>query len=136
MSIFYKSGYKYQLKKDYSVQLEFTPKNAISTEFVKFTIDGVLTLKSGYAWDGPSGPTPNTKNIMRGSLVHDGLYQLMRENHLNHLVYRKLADKELRRICIEDGMWHFRAATIYLAVRIFGNYYADPSSNHAPETAP
>ncbi len=30
----------------------------------------------------PNGPTIETKTFMRASLVHDALYQLMREEHL------------------------------------------------------
>jgi len=82
---------------------------------------GGLTIEKGYAWDGPSGPTINTPSVMRGSLVHDCLYQLLRETDFgapeSHDQRRKLADEILNRICIEDGMWKWRAKWILAAVR-------------------
>ncbi len=75
----YRSGYKYQLVDDYSVKVRVKPDENISTEFIALDKDGVLKMNQGYAWDGPSGPTIDTKNFMRGSLVHDALYQLMRQ---------------------------------------------------------
>jgi hypothetical protein len=43
----------------------------------------------GYAWNGPSGPTLDTRNFMRGSLVHDALYQLMREGRMDNGLRRQ-----------------------------------------------
>ena len=84
---------------------------------------GELLILKGYAWDGASGAM-DTRSIMRGSLVHDGLYQLMREGGLP-LSYRKSADKLLRRMCREDGMFWLRAWWVYWAVRIFGKESAN-----------
>ena len=56
---------------------------------------------------------------MRGSLVHDALYQLMREGLLD-LGWRETADQELRRVCLEDGMSAIRAWWVYKAVRFGG----------------
>ncbi|SDW60248.1 DUF1353 domain-containing protein [Nitrosomonas oligotropha] len=78
-------------------------------------MSGVLTIKKNYAWDGASGPVLDTQRIMRGSLVHDALYQLMREEHLPQKA-RENADWLLREICIEDGMSKFNADLVYLAV--------------------
>jgi hypothetical protein len=79
----------------------------------------LIIIKQGYCWDGPSGPTIDTKNFMRGSLVHDALYQLMREEKLARS-YQKGADDALRRMCIEDGMWRIRAWWVWKGVRDFG----------------
>jgi len=49
---------------------------------LKADSDGGLLIKAGYSWDGPSGSAIDTKNFMQGSLVHDALYQLLRENIL------------------------------------------------------
>ena len=56
---------------------------------------------------------------MRGSLVHDVLYQAIREGHLT-LKDRKAADKILYRLCREDGMNRVRAWYTYRTVRLFG----------------
>jgi hypothetical protein len=93
----------------------------IETDWLWLGESGQLIVKKGYAWDGPSGPTIDTKNFMRGSLVHDALYQLMRLGKIDKNTYRDAADKELVRICREDGMWWIRAQIVYWGVRLGGN---------------
>ena len=100
----YNDGYKYQLKKTYSLPIELQPDADITTPFIRLDTRGNLTLIKGYAWDGPSGPTIDTLNFMRGSLAHDALYQLMREKELDNNKFRAAADRILQRICKEDGM--------------------------------
>jgi len=115
----YKKGYKYKLVEttQYVFQERIKIKHTI-TPFI--TISGtIIEIKSGYAWDGPSGPTSDTKSFMRGSLIHDALYQLIREGYLN-ISYRDWADRELRAICLEYGMNPIRAFWVYWAVRLFG----------------
>ena len=80
----YKAGYKYQLKSNYAVTISIKPPADITTPYITLNAQGMLTLKDGYAWDGPSGPTIDTLTFMRGSLIHDALYQLMREGKLDH----------------------------------------------------
>lgn len=132
----YRSGYKYQLAEDYSVQLPYHPLTTIMDEFLLFTDTGMLTIRKGYAWDGPSGPTIDTANFLRGSLVHDALYQLMRENLLDHEMYRALADWTLQAVCLEDGMWSVRAWWVYLGVRWGGHPAADPRYERPVIVAP
>ena len=67
--IVYKGGYKYQLKETYSVRISITPADTINTEYIVLDNTGDLTIKEGYAWDGPSGPTIDTLTFMRGSLM-------------------------------------------------------------------
>lgn len=134
--IVYNSGYKYQIKRDYTLVVDVFPPTDIDIEFIQFATDGTLCIRGGYAWDGPSGPTIGTLNFMRGSLVHDALYQLMRERHLDHMTYREQADRLLQRICIEDGMSRIRAWIVYQAVRRFGDPNADPASSRPPVHAP
>lgn len=121
MWIHYRTGYKYQTSRPYYHRLKngIESNAAIDTEFLSLR-DGILTIKPGYAWDGPSGPTIDTKNFMRGSLVHDALYQLIREGHLPRDA-KVSADNELRDVCIEDGMTRARAWWVHLAVHRFGH---------------
>lgn len=119
----YRKGYKYQLADDYIVKTRVTGYKAKS-EFFYLSPDGWLSINSGYAWDGPSGPAIDTLDFMRGSLVHDVLYQAIREGLLPQEM-RELADQELRRICIEDGMLSVRAWWVYYSVRLAGGPAAD-----------
>ena len=117
--IAYKKGYKYQLNADAVFYVDIYPRYDIITKFIELTTEGKLTIKDGYAWDGPSGPTIDTKNFMRGSLVHDALYQLMRMRKIS-LKYKELADVKLKDICLEDGMWKIRAGWVYKGLVVFG----------------
>ena len=110
--------FKYRLLED-----EIT---ALSKAFFGYTVftdfiilkDGVLTLKRGYSWDGASGPAIDTKNNMRSSLVHDALCQLIWSGRIPES--RQIdADKEFRRICIEDGMSKIRANIDYIGLRLY-----------------
>ncbi|EPS7957029.1 hypothetical protein [Vibrio parahaemolyticus] len=48
--------------------------------YLSLSEQGLLTIKKGYSWDGVSGPATDTRrNLILASLVHDELYQLMRE---------------------------------------------------------
>ena len=133
--IVYKSGYKYQLKANYAHIVNILPDIAIDSPFLSLTKNGLLSIKTGYAWDGPSGPAFHTKSFMRGSLVHDALYQLMREGDLP-ISDRAAADQMLKTICLEDGMFKFRAWYVHLAVKTFGKPYTDPKNDHPLEVAP
>ncbi len=118
--------YKYKLVDDYVIQIDIRPIQDIEFKFVSLSGEGILTIRKHYAWDGPSGPTIDTRNFMRGSLVHDALYQLMRLGALDHEVYRKRADEILKETCLEDGMCSFRAWYVYQAVHIFAGGAAHP----------
>lgn len=120
--------YKYQLAQDYVDEIDIYPENYVNSKFIKLTKSGKLTIKKGYAWDGPSGPTIDTPTFMRGSLVHDALYQLMREKHLDHKTDRKPADQLLREICIADGMSRKRANYVYEGLQLARGKSAKPRS--------
>jgi hypothetical protein len=124
-------NYKYQTREDYRIETDLKPQEDITTKFIILTGDGKLTIKEHYAWDGPSGPTIDTKNFMRGSLVHDALYQLLRGNYFasSHEETRKCADQLLKKICRKDGMSKFRAWYVYLAVRLFAKGAAKAGSD-------
>ncbi|WP_350200557.1 hypothetical protein [Gracilimonas sp.] len=123
--------YKYTLVESYSRTLEIQPDEKLGNNFMYLDTNGKLYISKGYSWDGPSGPTLDTKNFMPGSLVHDALYQLMREKYLDY-EYRKYADELLRDMCVEDSMSKIRAFFVYWAVRIFGASSAKPDTLKAP----
>lgn len=134
--IHYKRGYKYQLEADYHHRVDiFVDQPIDSLHWVQLLQDGELFIRAGYAWDGPSGPTIDTPSFMRGSLVHDGLYQLIREGGLSP-AYRSLADTLLRDICLEDGMSRLRASAVYWSVCRYGERHCRPGTGKPVLTAP
>ncbi len=101
--------YKYQLMKEYRFKLGFRGSEASMT-FIHLYVGGELVIDPGYSWDGPSGPTIDTKTFMRGSLVHDAVYQLLRAGLFgDHEHWREIADDLIRIICVKDGMMRMRA---------------------------
>jgi hypothetical protein len=132
----YKSDYKYQLASSYEIQVSIRPKADIETAFIDLDKNGKLSVKQGYAWDGPSGPVKDTAKNMRASLVHDALYQLMRTKKLNTRTHRKAADRAFRDICKEDGASNFRASVYYKALRKFGRPAASPENKKKTARAP
>lgn len=117
--------YKYQLVQDYVHELN-EPFPDVTTPFISI-LNNVLTIKKGYCWDGPSGPTWDTLSSMRASLVHDALYQLIRMGMLLPR-YREPSDLELQRTGLEDGMWRWRAWAWYKAVSNFAAGAATPGT--------
>jgi hypothetical protein len=86
-----------------------------------------LHIAAGYTWDGASGPAIDTLNFRNGSLVHDVLYQMMREGGLPATrANRKRADQILKEICLADGMSYIRAQWVYLIVQTFARRWAVP----------
>ena len=133
--IHYKGGYKYQLVKKYKCKVCIHPIKTLNLKYIRLATTGTLTIRSGYAWDGPSGPTIDTKSFMRGSLIHDALYQLLRDSDLPQC-YRKQADIELRKTCLEDGMFSLFAWIVYNMVRVFAGKAASKEMKRKVITAP
>jgi hypothetical protein len=131
----YREGYKYQLAEDYSIQTNIKPEKEVQSEYIILAPAGLLIIKKGYAWDGASGPTIDTKSSMRGSLVHDALYQLVRMGLID-TPNRDYADELLRKICIEDGMWRIRANVWWTIVDKFAGLAIRPSSEPQIMIAP
>lgn len=118
----YRDGYRYQLAEVYQHHTGIIPANPGGNRFVGIDGAGRLTLAAGYAWDGASGPAINTRTFVRGSLVHDALYQLIRLDVIT-MTDRARADELLREIVLADGMWPVRAWWVYHAVRLVGESY-------------
>lgn len=128
----YRSGYKYQLVNDYRVQTSIKPAVDIVTEFIELDRSGVLLIRHSYAWDGPSGPTIDTKNFMRGSLKHDAFAQLMREGYLDHEIWFTPVNRDLQETCLEDGMSCIRAQWVFLGVEHSGGSWAKGGDGGKP----
>lgn len=143
----YRNNWKYELRQPYQHQLHFVlpgtggqSKSTTDNEqpLIKIETENgtgmcvAIHFESGYRWDGPSGPTIDTRNAMLASLVHDGLYQAIREGWLDQAKkVRKRADKEFRRILKKEGMIFWRRWLWYWGVRLFAaNAAKKPGSSH------
>ena len=133
--IMFKKGFKYQLVEDYIIRLNISGYD-IRSDFLSLNSNGLLLIKKGYAWDGPSGPTVDTKTFMRGSLIHDAIYQLIREKKLPEW-YRGYADYVIKEICLEDKMCKIRAWWVYKALASkFADFASDPKNKRKVIEAP
>lgn len=134
-----KRHFKYVLADTYEVQTALRPanaKNVVTPDgLIELTATGLLTIHEGYASDGPSGPTFDTKSFMRAAFVHDAAYQLIRRGLLPAEM-RAIADKELHRMVLEDGMWRIRAWWVYHGLRFGGASAAERKPRSPTITAP
>ncbi len=99
--------WKYELLEEMECYVNIAPLAATENEYIRLArrtavdVRMVLTIYPHYAWDGPSGPTFDTKTNMRASLFHDALCQLIGEGLLDKSD-RKYADELLRTHMLED----------------------------------
>ena len=124
-------GWKYELLEHASTPININPQVMILTPYIQIHHSRLFVLER-YAWDGPT-VIPDSPDLMRASLFHDALYQLIREGKLD-MSFQKMADKLFKKIYIEEAirlrgdkitmldklsirMW---ANTIYWAVSSFG----------------
>lgn len=124
-------NYKYRLSADYVIEtaLRHMPFEA---EFIQLTEEGIFTVRKGYLWDGVSGPTWDSGNTMIAGLIHDALYQAIRQrllprhmkNTVDYLFYMEL---------IAGGMNKFRANYYHVAVKTFGHLSCKPGDIKAPK---
>ena len=124
--VHYGDGYKYTTRRNWWCATPLVGQAARSDggpPWVELDSSGVLMIRAGYAWDGASGPTVDSKSSMRASLVHDALYQLLRAGKLSPEA-RAAADKMLEDLCVADGMWRWRARLWWAAVRKWAGYAA------------
>lgn len=115
----YRNGFEYQLEEDVIFALpdsfvEYTYK----TWFIQLD-QCTLTLRRGYACDGPSGPTLDSRGGMRPAVLHDAIYQMIREEVLPS-EFKAVADLLFYHGLLHDGMGKIRAWGWYQAVKYFG----------------
>jgi len=123
----FRRGYKYQLAANEFLMVPIFPDQDIVTEFINLSTKGEMNIRSGYAWDGPSGPTWDTDNTMVPSLFHDALAQLMRQGLLSQ---EQLAGvNDLFDGMLEDrDMWNPRRWWWLKGLWLTGGSFADPSN--------
>ena len=132
-NVFYKKGFKYQLSRPCVLASSVRPPESVITDFYEILTNGTLIGQTGYAYDGPSGPTIDSKSAMRPALGHDIVYQAMREGLLPWS-YKKTIDDDFYRWLIEDGMWMWRARIWHKAVTKRGG--KEPDNPYKEYSAP
>jgi hypothetical protein len=123
-NVYYRKGFKYQVARVCVLQSTACPSEDIITDFYEIHANGIIIVKKGYAYDGPSGPTFDSRCSMRAALGHDVVYQAMREGLLDWR-YKRAIDDNFYEWLIVDGMWRWRAARWYDAVSKFGGAEKD-----------
>lgn len=130
----FKAGYKYQLFEDFRFKIKIPISKPLESDWLKSDLLGNILVKKGYCWDGATCAI-DTDNFMRGALVHDVLYQLIREGVILNK-YREHADDILIRILEIDGMSFIRRFYVKQSLNMFGAIAASPSSKRKVLIAP
>lgn len=113
-------GFKYQVVEEFVIIIEdFKPSYDIIDEFCEFYTDGTLVIKKGFAWDGASGPTFDTKDSHIPAIVHDAFYRFIRKGFLDISV-KSIADDLFYKMLRNNGMCFLRAFRWYLGVHFLG----------------
>lgn len=110
--------YKWVLKTPLVLLTDICPENEISHEYFHLGTDGVLTIPTGYAFDGVTG-FPDLKCMMRGAAGHDVILQAIQLDLLDRK-WKERGDRLLIRLCAEDGLWKIMQPAVYQAVKRFG----------------
>jgi hypothetical protein len=114
-TIYYSEGYKYQLERPFIIKTPIIGYE-INDFYFKLTADGTLEVSRGYAWNGASGPTWDTKSSMPSSLVHDVFCQMQRDGRVDYTVWHSVVNQFFEEMCRQDGMWSIRASAWGAAV--------------------
>lgn len=93
---------KYQLVTNLLFRTSVHPGATILTPWIHLYRTGDLLVKSGFAWDGASGPVIDRKTNYSASCAHDALYRLMQKGLLPHHWWAQ-ADLEYLRLLKERG---------------------------------
>lgn len=149
-NICFKDGYKATLQGNYAVHTGLTLPSDVHSEFIHLRMDGLLVVDHAYPWDFASGPTWDSREHRRASLVHDALCQLIFEGLIPWEPYRKLSDKVFLRLIFEDiqqlvdakkfrrvraTLARARARGWYRALRIGGRVFSSKEA-HPTRSAP
>ena len=122
--IYYKEiKYKYVTTREVTYQTCIFPEQDIETKHVILRVNGQLTLKLSYAWNG-ANVVKDTRTNMRASAIHDALVQLIKLGLLDKK-WKIEVDFEYYRAARQDKMLLLRAI-IHMA-GIQAAHWEDPS---------
>ena len=131
----YQDGYKNFLYETYKDKVAIYPGKRIKTDYGSLDEKGNVEIYRKFPWDGCSGPTVATKTTIRGGLLHDFLYRLMKHGLLARM-WKEQADKEFWIRLKEDRCNKLRAWCFYKAVLIFGESSTFRENRKKVKTAP
>jgi len=132
----YRKNIKYMVEEHGMMfQTDFRLDKDISWRWLHMTKGGLLTIDTGYVWDGVSGPVVDRKSNFLAGVLHDALYQLMRRGLLDYNEWAK-ADLEFARQLKKDGSWWITIKTDMAGLAFAAGLAADPKSKYKIYTAP
>jgi len=128
----------YMLADNFEYQTDITIEEPYTSRYIWLTRNGLLLIRKGYLWDGPSGPTLDDRQNMVPSLIHDALYELIRLGVLSK-EYKKKADYILKiEMTARADKWYkypirlfykARALYYYYGVKWFGWFACEPKKD-------
>ncbi|WP_052362069.1 hypothetical protein [Geminisphaera colitermitum] len=118
-------GFKYQLAQSARFAVPEFPRELEFHHKYFRLMKGTLSVKEGYAWDGPSGPTLDTPASIAASLCHDVFYQAIRLRLISP-AHRCRADRVFLRHCLDYGLPWWRSLYYFAALRLCGGEHARP----------
>ena len=111
-------AYKYRTREDYTIKTPIVGYMVLKRYF-RLRSNGELWIKAGYAWNGTSGGVPDTRRNLGASLIHDCLYQMLRERFIP-LRLRGAIDELFGEHCKSLGTWRSTARVYVAMLRAFG----------------
>lgn len=130
----YMKGFKYQMVDSFHVDIDIHPPVAIRTDFATLSTHGLLILKKGCASDGPSGPTIDTPETIKGAFVHDELCKMIRYGLLDRS-FKEQVDAAAYKVWIASGM-HKERADLWMDILKQFDFYVDPKNKREVLIAP
>lgn len=126
-------GYRFDIpiKRRRPVQIAVAGLPDIETDYISIR-GGQMIIAGGYAWDGATGWPKwlkHPKSLIRSSMAHDALYQLMREGEVDREKWRDYADRLLQQISVADGANKTLAKMVYRLTRRLGKKYTMPQKD-------
>jgi hypothetical protein len=113
------------IRQEFKLLIPHTEKTSIygyeyEDDLIKITKTGFVTIKENFTF-GASGPTIDTKSSRRGSGLHDGIFYISDQGVFkgpNSLAVMHQSNEEIYRLCIEDGMYKWRAKAWFEALEL------------------
>ena len=112
----YKTGYEHKTNCAWYFDTEVYPPETIETDLIRLTTKGSVRLRKHFSWNG-ANCCPEFKTSIRGSALHDALFQLLGSGLLD-MKWLPQANKEMLKTCKKSGMWAITRVLIRTGLRI------------------